>query len=105
VVLNNGTGQGTSCQNAAQSEDGQRNKYCAAHKLNITSLPPHSLGLASVVCKWDQNVAAMASAVFVTFLSSADGCIKPIRNISCGSHDAAGSSATDSMDVESVMAY
>jgi hypothetical protein len=39
VVLDNGTGQGTSCQNAAQSEDGQRNKYCATHKLNITSLP------------------------------------------------------------------
>lgn len=50
-------------------------------------------------------MAAVASAVFVTFLGSADGCIKPIRNITCGSHDAVGSSAADSMDMDSVLAY
>jgi hypothetical protein len=38
VVLDDGTGQGTSGQNAAQSEDGQRNKYCTTHELNITAL-------------------------------------------------------------------
>lgn len=47
----------------------------------------------------------MASAVFVTFLGSADGRIKPIRNNTCGSHDAVGSSAADSMDMDSVLAY
>lgn len=47
-------------------------------------------------------MAAVESAVFVTFLGSADGCIKPIRNMTCGSHDAVGSSAADSMDMDSV---
>jgi hypothetical protein len=56
------------------------------------------------VYKWDQDVAAVTSAVFVTFLGSADGCVNPIRNITCGSHDTVGSSATDYMEMDSVMA-
>jgi len=39
VVFNDGAGQGTSHQDAAQSEDGQRNKYCATHKLNFPARP------------------------------------------------------------------
>lgn len=102
MVLDDGTGQGTSGQNAAQSEDGQRNKYCTTHELNITAL---RIPWASVVYKWDQDVAAVASAVFVTSLGSADGCINPIRNITCGFHDTVGSSATDYTEMDRVMAY
>lgn len=39
VVFNDGAGQGTSHQDAAQSQDGQRNKYCATHKLNFSAHP------------------------------------------------------------------
>jgi hypothetical protein len=42
VVFNDGAGQGTSRQDAAQSQDGQRNKYCATHKLNFPACPPVS---------------------------------------------------------------
>jgi hypothetical protein len=65
VVLNDGTGQGASRQDAAQSQDGQRNKYCTTHKLNLHACPPVSLFRGLNECSVQQGPSGDGSICYI----------------------------------------
>ncbi|PNF15605.1 hypothetical protein B7P43_G15972 [Cryptotermes secundus] len=65
------------------------------------SLPSPFLGLSE---QRVQMGPRCGECIICDVLGSADGRIKPIRNKACGSHDAGGSSAADSMHMDRVLA-
>ena len=90
VVFNDGAGQGTSHQDAAQSQDGQRNKYCTTHKLNFPACPFPFRGLNKCWVRQGPSCGASVRNIVEQVLP----CLLSPQETTWGSDSAGGGSAT-----------